>query len=104
MSANQETMLMSCIDNRETHMPSPTLARRKLLRKEGIQRWKIVNTHILDRRKNKMTVKIIYLNGAFELMRDVKEIKKNECSYIIIQRNGFKRELDQRLTLEVKFW
>lgn len=51
-----------------------------------------------------MTVKIIYLNGAFELMRDVNEIKRNEHSYIIIQRNGFKRELDQRLTLEVKFY
>lgn len=51
-----------------------------------------------------MTVKIIYLNGAFEFMRDVKEIKKNECSFIIVQRNGYKRELDQRLTLEVKFY
>nr|DAG52603.1 MAG TPA: hypothetical protein [Caudoviricetes sp.] len=26
---------MSCTDNRETHIPSQTLARRKLLRKEG---------------------------------------------------------------------
>lgn len=51
-----------------------------------------------------MTVKIIYLNGAFEFMRDVNEIKKNEHSFIIVQRNGFKRELDQRLTLEVKFY
>lgn len=51
-----------------------------------------------------MTVKIIYLNGAFEYMRDVNEIKKNEHSYIIVQRNGFKRELDQRLTFEVTFY
>lgn len=51
-----------------------------------------------------MTVKIIYLNGSFEFMRDVKEIKRNEHSYIIVQRNDFKRELDQRLTLEVKFY
>lgn len=50
-----------------------------------------------------MTVKIIYLNGAFEFMHDVKEIKRNEHSFIIIQRNGYKRELDQRLTLEVKW-
>lgn len=51
-----------------------------------------------------MTVKIIYLNGSFEFMHDVKEIKRNEHSFIIVQRNGFKRELDQRLTLEVKFY
>lgn len=51
-----------------------------------------------------MTVKIIYLNGSFEFMHDVKEIKRNEHSFIIVQRNGFKRELDQRLTLEVTFY
>lgn len=37
------------------------------------------------RRKNKMTVKIIYLNGAFEFMRDVNEIKKNEHSHYTTQ-------------------
>nr|DAO12864.1 MAG TPA: hypothetical protein [Caudoviricetes sp.]DAS19325.1 MAG TPA: hypothetical protein [Caudoviricetes sp.]DAV02529.1 MAG TPA: hypothetical protein [Caudoviricetes sp.]DAW52255.1 MAG TPA: hypothetical protein [Caudoviricetes sp.] len=41
MSANQETMLMSCIDNRETHILYLTFPRRKILRKEGVQRWKI---------------------------------------------------------------
>nr|DAW48169.1 MAG TPA: hypothetical protein [Caudoviricetes sp.] len=29
-------MLMFCIDNRKTHIPSTTLARRKILRKEGV--------------------------------------------------------------------
>ena len=31
-----------------------------------------------------MTVKIIYLNGSFEFMHDVKEIKRNEHSFIIV--------------------
>ena len=35
VSANQETPLMPCGDNRETHVRLMTLARRKILRKEG---------------------------------------------------------------------
>ena len=35
MSTNQETLLMSCNDNRETHILYMTLTRRKILRKKG---------------------------------------------------------------------
>ena len=35
MSANQETLLMFCNDNRKTHILYTTLAKRKILRKKG---------------------------------------------------------------------
>ena len=51
-----------------------------------------------------MTVKIIYLNGAFELMKDVKSITAQESWFIITLRNEYVRKIDKRLKLEVSFY
>ena len=51
-----------------------------------------------------MTVKIIYLNGAFELMNDVKSITAQEGWFIITLRNEYVRKIDKRLKLEVSFY
>lgn len=51
-----------------------------------------------------MTVKIMYLNGTFEFMKDVKSITTQEGWFVITLRNEFKRRIDKRLKLEVSFY
>ena len=51
-----------------------------------------------------MTVKIIYLNGAFEFMKDVKSITTQEGLFIVTLRNEYVRKIDKRLKLEVSFY
>nr|DAJ60866.1 MAG TPA: RRXRR protein [Caudoviricetes sp.] len=92
---------MFCIDNRETHIPSMTLARRKMLRKEGYPEMENIkkeycfvvdkNNHPLAPtkmnkgwyliRKNKAKLKSMY-PMVIQLKKEIK-FNKNDKSYMV---------------------
>ena len=48
-----------------------------------------------------MTVKIVYLNGCFEYIRNVRSIRYENYEYVLELENGRKVEYDERLKLEI---
>ena len=91
---------MSCIDNRETHVPSTTLARRKMLRKEGYPEMEnnIKYCFVVDKnnkplaptkvnkgwyliRKDRAKLKSMY-PMVIQLKKEIKT-NKNDKSYIV---------------------
>lgn len=50
-----------------------------------------------------MTVKVVYLNGYFEFVRNVENICTNNMWFVLILKNGTIKKLDRRLKLEVSY-
>ena len=50
-----------------------------------------------------MTVKVVYLNGYFEFVRNVENICTNNMWFVLILKNGAVKKLDRRLKLEVSY-
>lgn len=50
-----------------------------------------------------MTVKVVYLNGYFEFVRNVETICTNNMWFVLILRCGSIKKYDRRLNLEVSF-
>jgi len=50
-----------------------------------------------------MTVKVVYLNGYFEFVRNVETICTNKMWFVLILRCGSIKKYDRRLNLEVSF-
>lgn len=50
-----------------------------------------------------MTVKVVYLNGYFEFVRNVENICTNNMWFVLILKNGTVKKLDRRLKLEVSY-
>lgn len=50
-----------------------------------------------------MTVKVVYLNGYFEFVRNVENICTNNMWFVLILKNGVVKKLDRRLKLEVSY-
>lgn len=50
-----------------------------------------------------MTVKVVYLNGYFELVRNVENICTNNMWFVLILKNGVVKKFDRRLKLEVSY-
>ena len=50
-----------------------------------------------------MTVKVVYLNGYFEFVRNVENICTNNMWFVLILKNGTIKKLDRRLKLEVLY-
>jgi len=50
-----------------------------------------------------VTVKVMYLNGYFEFIRNVDTICTNNMWFVLILENGTVKKIDRRLKLEVVF-
>lgn len=50
-----------------------------------------------------MTVKVMYLNGYFEFVRNVENIFTDDFWFVLRLRSGFIKKYDRRLNLEVSF-
>ena len=50
-----------------------------------------------------MTVKVVYLNGYFEFVRNVENICTNNMWFVLILKNGVVKKLDRCLKLEVSY-
>lgn len=50
-----------------------------------------------------MSVKVLYLNGCWEYIYNVKSIKTDGHQFVIEVKNGSIRKYDARLKLEVSF-
>lgn len=50
-----------------------------------------------------MTVKVVYLNGYFEFVRNVENICTNNMWFVLILKNGVVKKFDRRLKLEVSY-
>ena len=50
-----------------------------------------------------MTVKVVYLNGYFDFVRNVETICTNNMWFVLILKNGTIKKLDRRLRLEVSY-
>lgn len=50
-----------------------------------------------------MTVKVVYLNGYFDFVRNVETICTNNMWFVLILKNGTVKKLDRRLKLEVSY-
>lgn len=50
-----------------------------------------------------VTVKVVYLNGYFEFVRNVENICTNNMWFVLILKSGTIKKLDRRLKLEVSY-
>lgn len=50
-----------------------------------------------------MTVKVVYLNGYFDFVRNVETICTNNMWFVLILKNGVVKKFDRRLKLEVSY-
>ena len=50
-----------------------------------------------------MTVKVVYLNGCFEFIRNVENIYTDHIWFVLKLRGGAIKKYDRRLKLEVSF-
>ena len=91
MSANQETILMSCIDNRETHVPSPTLARRKILQKGRCPEMENIIEYCFVVDKNNRPLAPTKVNKGWYLIRKGRAKLKSKYPMVI--------QLEKKLSL-----
>lgn len=56
--------------------------------------------HILEMRYF-MLVKVIYLNGCFRYIQNVKSVLDENAYYLVELSNGMSMQFDKRLTIEI---